>query len=62
MVQIRGELDQVMTFRDQMPSFQEILKEVSTIQTDHNWKTYFSPASGWIVPETPGVVRRQCVC
>lgn len=38
---IRKELDQVMTFRDQMPSFQDILKEVSLIQTDNNWKTYF---------------------
>ena len=38
---VRKELDQVMTFRDQMPSFQDILKEVSLIQTDNNWKTYF---------------------
>lgn len=43
---IRGELDRVMTFRDQMPSFQEILKEVSTIQTDNNWKTYFLAGIG----------------
>ena len=43
---IRGELDRVMIFRDQMPSFQEILKEVGTIQTDHNWKTFFLTGIG----------------
>jgi beta-hydroxylase len=43
---VRAELDQVMTFRDQMPSFQEILKEVSTIQTDQNWKTFFLAGIG----------------
>jgi aspartyl/asparaginyl beta-hydroxylase (cupin superfamily) len=43
---IRAELDQVMKYRDQMPSFQEILKEVSTIQTDDNWKTYWLAGIG----------------
>ena len=43
---IRAELDQVMTFRDAMPSFQEILKEVSPIQTDQNWKTFFLAGVG----------------
>jgi beta-hydroxylase len=43
---IRKELDQVMTFRDQMPSFHEILKEVRTITTDNNWKTYFLTGIG----------------
>jgi beta-hydroxylase len=43
---VRAELDRVMSFRDQMPSFQEILKEVSTIQTDDNWKTYFLAGIG----------------
>jgi aspartyl/asparaginyl beta-hydroxylase (cupin superfamily) len=43
---IRAELDAVMQFRDQMPSFQEILKEVSTIQTDHDWKTFFLAGIG----------------
>ena len=33
---IRQELDAVMTFRDQMPSFQDILKEVGAIQSDNN--------------------------
>ena len=43
---VRGELDRVMTFRDQMPSFQDILKEVGTIQNDNNWKTYFLAGIG----------------
>ena len=43
---IRAELDQVMVYRDQMPSFQEILKEVSTIQTDNDWKTFFLAGIG----------------
>jgi beta-hydroxylase len=43
---IRAELDAVMQYRDQMPSFQEILKEVSTIQTDNDWKTFFLAGIG----------------
>lgn len=43
---VRKELDQVMTFRDQMPSFQEILKEVGLIQSDQNWKTFFLAGIG----------------
>lgn len=43
---IRAELDQVMVYRDQMPSFQDILKEVSTIQTDNDWKTFFLAGIG----------------
>ena len=43
---IRTELDTVMKFRDEMPSFQEILKEVSTIQTDNDWKTFFLAGIG----------------
>ncbi len=43
---IRKELDAVMTFRDQMPSFQDILKEVGAIQSDNNWKTYFLSGIG----------------
>lgn len=38
---IREELDAVMTYRDQIPSFHEIIKEVSTITTDDDWKTFF---------------------
>ena len=43
---IRAELDAVMTFRDQMPSFQDILKEVGAIQSDNNWKTFFLAGIG----------------
>lgn len=43
---IRAELDQVMQYRDQIPSFQDILKEVSTIQTDNDWKTFFLAGIG----------------
>src|ERR1700679_3699648 len=43
---IRKELDAVMTFRDQMPSFQDILKEVGPIQSDNNWKTFFLAGIG----------------
>jgi beta-hydroxylase len=43
---IRHELDAVMTFRDRMPSFQDILKEVGQIQADDNWKTYFLAGIG----------------
>ena len=45
-LKVRRELDQVMTFRDRIPSFQEILKEVSCIQADQNWKTYFLAGIG----------------
>ena len=43
---IRAELDQIMVYRDQMPSFQDILKEVATIQTDNDWKTFFLAGIG----------------
>ena len=43
---VRAELDQVMQYRDQIPSFHEILKEVTTITTDQNWKTYFLAGIG----------------
>ena len=38
---IRAELDQVLVYREQMPSFHEIIKEVSSITTDDSWKTFF---------------------
>jgi ornithine lipid ester-linked acyl 2-hydroxylase len=43
---IRAELDRVMKFREQIPSFQDILKEVTTIQTDNDWKTFFLAGIG----------------
>jgi len=53
---IRRELDAVMTFRDQMPSFQDILKEVGAIQSDQNWKTFFLAGIGMDCAEN----RRRC--
>lgn len=38
---IRRELDAVMHHREQMPSFHEIISEVSTITRDDAWKTFF---------------------
>jgi beta-hydroxylase len=37
---IRAELDRVLTRKDELPGFHEILSEVSTISTDRNWKTF----------------------
>jgi aspartyl/asparaginyl beta-hydroxylase (cupin superfamily) len=43
---IRAELDQVMPYRDQLPSFHAVLKEVSAITTDDQWKTFFLAGIG----------------
>ena len=43
---IREELDAIMDRRSEMPSFHEILSQVSTITTDNNWKTFFLFAPG----------------
>ncbi|MBV8062966.1 MAG: aspartyl/asparaginyl beta-hydroxylase domain-containing protein, partial [Nevskia sp.] len=43
---IRAELDQVLVYREQMPSFHEIIKEVGTITTDDTWKTFFLQGTG----------------
>ena len=45
-IKIRAELDQVMKYRDQIPSFHEILKEVTTITADDQWKTFFLAGIG----------------
>jgi beta-hydroxylase len=37
---IRAELDRVLTRKDELPGFHEILNEVRTISTDRNWKTF----------------------
>src|SRR6516164_3973770 len=52
---IRKELDAVMAFRDQMPSFQDILKEVGAIQSDNQWKTFFLAGIG--MDCTPNALR-----
>lgn len=43
---VRAELDAVMKYRDAMPSFQEIVKEVGMIQGDDQWKTFFLKGVG----------------
>lgn len=43
---IRKELDTVMLRRDELPSFHEISKEVATITTDDQWKTFFLESYG----------------
>ena len=43
---IRAELDAVMTRRDQMPSFQEILAPVGAINQDDQWKTFWLAGMG----------------
>jgi len=53
---IRTELDTVMKFRDKMPSFQDILKEVGAIQSDNNWKTFFLAGIGMDCTEN----RKRC--
>jgi len=62
---IRAELDQVLVYRDQMPSFHEILKEVGTITSGETWKTFFLQGSGMDCtenarrcPETMKLIRR----
>ena len=43
---VRAELDAIMVYRDQMPSFQQIIKEVDVIQCDDDWKTFFLAGIG----------------
>lgn len=43
---IRSELDAVMERRHSMPSFHEIISEVSTITRDDGWKTFFLIGAG----------------
>jgi ornithine lipid ester-linked acyl 2-hydroxylase len=38
---IRSELDELMSRREAMPSFHEILAEAGTITGDNQWKTFF---------------------
>lgn len=43
---IRAELDGIMSFKDDLPSFHEILSEVGSITSDASWKTYFLAGIG----------------
>ncbi|GGT46238.1 aspartyl/asparaginyl beta-hydroxylase domain-containing protein [Streptomyces purpureus] len=43
---IRGELDQLLAHRDDLPNFQDISEEQRALTADANWKTYFFTAYG----------------
>jgi beta-hydroxylase len=43
---IRTELDAILPFRDTLPNFQDICADVSRIQQDNDWKTFFLYAYG----------------
>jgi beta-hydroxylase len=43
---VRRELDAVMAYREAMPNFQDILREVGSIQNDDDWKTFFLKGVG----------------
>ena len=43
---VRRELDAVMAYREGMPNFQDILREVGGIQKDDHWKTFFLKGVG----------------
>jgi beta-hydroxylase len=53
---IRAELDQVMVYRDSLPSFHEILKEVRTISRDDTWRSFFLYGAGMDCSEN----QRRC--
>jgi ornithine lipid ester-linked acyl 2-hydroxylase len=38
---IRAELDEVMTYRDDLPNFQDISTDQASLTDDDRWKTYF---------------------
>lgn len=43
---VRSELDALMEYREAMPNFQDILREVRSIQKDDQWKTFFLKGVG----------------
>lgn len=43
---IRGELENVLKRKDELPNFQDIARDVQPIQNDDNWKTFFLVAYG----------------
>ena len=44
---IRKELDNVLTYRDELPNFQDISIDQASITADDGWKTYFFFAYGF---------------
>ncbi|WP_245586263.1 aspartyl/asparaginyl beta-hydroxylase domain-containing protein [Solimonas soli] len=62
---VRSELEQVLTQRDNLPAFHQILDEVRTISNDDQWKTYWLIGAGMDLaenqlrcPETMALLRR----
>lgn len=45
-MKIRKELDEIMQYKDELPSFHEIMSELKTITQDQHWKTYFLSGYG----------------
>ncbi len=44
---IRAELDEILTYRDQLPNFQDISVDQASITQDDGWKTYFFSGYGF---------------
>jgi len=38
---MRGELEEILRYREALPSFHDIAEDASTISQDDNWKTFF---------------------
>ncbi|MCH8247621.1 MAG: aspartyl/asparaginyl beta-hydroxylase domain-containing protein [Bacteroidetes bacterium] len=62
---IRRELDEVLTYREKLPSFQDISKDQVVITNDEHWKTFFLYGMGYQsepncarCPETAKLVER----
>src|SRR5205823_8945965 len=62
---IRTELEDVMTYRDDLPNFQDISTDQATITDDDRWKTFFfygfgfrSDANCERCPETTRLIER----
>ncbi len=62
---IRRELDEVLTYREKLPSFQDISKDQVVITNDEHWKTFFLYGMGYKsepncarCPETAKLVER----
>jgi beta-hydroxylase len=45
--EIRAELDEVLTYRDDLPNFQDISVDQASITDDDGWKTFFFEAYGF---------------
>lgn len=62
---IRAELDSIMKYREELPSFQDIMTDVKPISQDDNWKTFFLAGYGKLsernckrCPETARIIKK----